>query len=437
MRRNFVKNLTAALGLAAALTACAPDASPDGRDLGRAAQAATTFPGDSEFYPLSCSDGSTSDVPGDATTGNRERDIVGNEAYPSFYRAADENNLYFRMRVDLDPSGSGGGLQPSGWDVLFDADDDLRTYEYMLTADGNLGGTRVQWLWNSVQEPANPGDRAEVLLHDLTPAGDYYWVKATGDGSNFGGDPDFFVTLAIPRADLVAAGIDLGHIVAWAGTSAQSYGLNGDVNCASTFPASLADVAPPPASFDPHVPDAAPDAFTTLEDTPKTMDVLANDWGLRDVPITVTIASSPERGTIEVNGDSTVTYTPAPNWNGTDHFTYEVKDADGQSSVATVTVTVTPVDDGPPVAVDDPPPPADGGSGAGDGTGGTPSDTTTANSGADAGDGTGTGTPTSEGAATSSQSAAIGVAGGGCSTEPGGAASALLIGLLALVRRRR
>jgi len=432
MRRNFVKNLTAALGLAAALTACAPDASPDGRDLSRVAQA-VALPGDSEFYPLSCSDGSTTDVPGDATTGNRERDIVGNEAYPSFYRAADEDNLYFRMRVDLDPSGSGGGLQPSGWDVLFDADDDLRTYEYMLTADGNLGGTRVQWLKNSVQEPANPGDRAEVLLHDLTPAGDYYSVKATGDGSNFGGDPDFFVTLAIPRADLVAAGIDLGHIVAWAGTSAQSYGLNGDVNCTSTFPASLEDVAPPPASADPHVPDAASDTFTVLEDTPTVMDILANDWGLLDEPITVTITSPPAHGTAVVNADGTVTYTPNPNWNGTDSFTYEVKDADGQSSVATVTVTVTPVDD----AAAPPPPPADGGSGAGDGTGGTPSDTATANSGADAGDGTGTGTPTSEGAATSSQSAAIGVAGGGCSTGPGGAASAVLIGLLALVRRRR
>jgi uncharacterized protein (TIGR03382 family) len=45
--------------------------------------------------------------------------------------------------------------------------------------------------------------------------------------------------------------------------------------------------------------------------------------------------------------------TPADgrDWNGTDAFTYQVEDADGQSSTAAV--TVTPVDDGPPVAVDD------------------------------------------------------------------------------------
>jgi hypothetical protein len=539
MRRNFVKNLTAALGLAAALTACAPDASPDGRDLSRVAQA-VTFPGDVEFYPLHCPDGSTSDVPGDSSTGNRERDIVGNETYPSFYRARDAERLYFRMRVSLDPSAPTGGLQPSGWDVLFDFDGDLRTYEYMLTADGNLGGTRVQWVRNSVQEPSNPYDGAmdtpsDDLLLDLTPASAYYSVKPTGDGSNFGNDPDFFITVAVPISDLVATGIDLsGSIVAWAGTSAQSYGLNGDINCTSTFPP-LEDVAPPPA-FDPHVPDAASDAFEVLEDTPTALDVLANDWGLLDVPITVTITSLPEHGTVEVNGDDgTVTYTPDPNFNGTDFFTYTVADADDPPQSSEGSVTVTVVDDGPPHAIDDlaqtstntavevsvlandsglqdlpitvtislipthgtaevngdlrvtyrpdpnwnggtdsftyqvkdaddpeqsstatvtvtvtpppapPTPPADGGSGDGDGTGaGAASDGATGGTGASPGDGTGTGASSSDGTATSSdgtatssQAVAIGVAGGGCSTGSGGAASALLVGLLALARRRR
>ena len=47
-----------------------------------------------------------------------------------------------------------------------------------------------------------------------------------------------------------------------------------------------------------------------------------------------------------------VTYTPDPNFNGTDTFTYQVCDDDGNCDTATVTVTVNDVND-PPVANDD------------------------------------------------------------------------------------
>src|SRR2546426_2108771 len=43
---------------------------------------------------------------------------------------------------------------------------------------------------------------------------------------------------------------------------------------------------------------------------------------------------------------------PAPNFNGTDSFTYKASDGQAQSGVATVTITVTPVND-PPVAAND------------------------------------------------------------------------------------
>jgi hypothetical protein len=47
-----------------------------------------------------------------------------------------------------------------------------------------------------------------------------------------------------------------------------------------------------------------------------------------------------------------VTYTPAPNYNGTDSFTYTISDGNGGTDTATVRLTVTPVND-PPVAVND------------------------------------------------------------------------------------
>ncbi len=48
-----------------------------------------------------------------------------------------------------------------------------------------------------------------------------------------------------------------------------------------------------------------------------------------------------------------VTYTPAANWNGTDAFTYVLRDGQGlPSAPATVTVTVVPVNDLPLAVAD-------------------------------------------------------------------------------------
>ena len=102
-------------------------------------------------------------------------------------------------------------------------------------------------------------------------------------------------------------------------------------------------------------PQAAGDSGTTAEDTPLTLDVLANDSDPEDNidPATITIVSNPAHGTAVANGGK-VFYTPSADYFGSDSFTYTVKDAAGESSnAATVTVTVTPVNDGPPVAAPD------------------------------------------------------------------------------------
>jgi Ca2+-binding RTX toxin-like protein len=47
-------------------------------------------------------------------------------------------------------------------------------------------------------------------------------------------------------------------------------------------------------------------------------------------------------GTVTINGDGTVTYTPAADFNGEDSFSYTVDDGKGGTDTATVTVTVRP-----------------------------------------------------------------------------------------------
>src|SRR5207237_598439 len=61
---------------------------------------------------------------------------------------------------------------------------------------------------------------------------------------------------------------------------------------------------------------------------------------------TAVLASGPANGTLTMKADGSFTYTPSANFNGTDAFTYQAKDAAGAvSTVATVTITVNAVND--------------------------------------------------------------------------------------------
>ena len=53
-----------------------------------------------------------------------------------------------------------------------------------------------------------------------------------------------------------------------------------------------------------------------------------------------------------LNADGSFNYSPNPNFNGTDTFSYRASDGESISGVATVSITVTAVND-PPVAVND------------------------------------------------------------------------------------
>jgi gliding motility-associated-like protein/uncharacterized repeat protein (TIGR01451 family) len=69
------------------------------------------------------------------------------------------------------------------------------------------------------------------------------------------------------------------------------------------------------------------------------------------IPGSTTIITQPKNGTLTLNPDGTVTYTPNPGFTGADEFVYTVTDKNGQiSNPATVKVEVMP---SKPVAMDD------------------------------------------------------------------------------------
>jgi len=100
-------------------------------------------------------------------------------------------------------------------------------------------------------------------------------------------------------------------------------------------------------------PVANDDSATTNEDTPVNVDVLANDTDVDDDTLFVdSIAAQPANGSVVINADDTLTYTPDPDYNGADSFTYTASDGNGGFDTATVTVTVNAINDAP-IAADD------------------------------------------------------------------------------------
>lgn len=82
------------------------------------------------------------------------------------------------------------------------------------------------------------------------------------------------------------------------------------------------------------------DDISTNLDVPVTINVLANDSGMGDAPVTLTIIANAENGSAVAQNNSAVLYTPDTDFVGTDSFSYRIQDRDGDIATASVSVTV-------------------------------------------------------------------------------------------------
>ncbi len=90
-------------------------------------------------------------------------------------------------------------------------------------------------------------------------------------------------------------------------------------------------------------------SVSTNEDTPVAITLTALD--VENNPLTYAIVTPPSHGSLGGTPPN-VTYTPNPDYNGSDSFTFNANDGELDSNVATVSITVNPVNDAP-VAADD------------------------------------------------------------------------------------
>ncbi|HTU10368.1 MAG TPA: tandem-95 repeat protein, partial [Allosphingosinicella sp.] len=101
------------------------------------------------------------------------------------------------------------------------------------------------------------------------------------------------------------------------------------------------------------VPTAVDDTLTATEDQPKTFtaaELVGNDTDAPGATLTVASVTAISGGTVVLNPDGTITFTPDPNFSGPALFDYVVSDGKGGTDTGRATVNVAAVDDAPAIA---------------------------------------------------------------------------------------
>lgn len=167
-----------------------------------------------------------------------------------------------------------------------------------------LAGGQTQMTWNNVAQ--HVGNNDDRLSADET------FVVTFDASSSLAGNN-------LPVDDLAESRVDY---------------TNPDGSSTSVpVPQAFINVQGPPVAVD--------DFASTLEDTPVTIDVLANDSDPNGDALTVISTGPAMHGTVVINADNTVTYSPDPTiFDASDTFTYTIDDGNGLTDTATVTVDV-------------------------------------------------------------------------------------------------
>ncbi|HEV2855700.1 MAG TPA: cadherin-like domain-containing protein [Thermoanaerobaculia bacterium] len=180
-----------------------------------------------------------------------------------------------------------------------------------------------------------PGQQDFIAIEIRSQGGDWEWTYLSETGTDTG-----IFTGAMPSGTGSVSQFS-GILDVQAGDTLEA--LLQTRNGSASSRAAIVPVAPPSAQDD---------TASTVEDTPVTVNVLANDSDPNGLPLTVTAASADNGSTVTINPDSTITFTPYPENGGyTETVTYTVSNGFA-TDTATLSVWIEPVND-PPVAVDD------------------------------------------------------------------------------------
>jgi len=202
-----------------------------------------------------------------------------------------------------------------------------------------LGTTEITWTVTDIHGNEATCVMTVTVIDDVNPE-----ITCVGEVSAVAGENCMAqVTIPEPQVSDNCGGITVINSFNNSGNASGNYPVgvtvvtwtvtdnHGNVaTCVTTV-----TVSAPPVAVD--------DNATTNINTAVTVTVLANDTDCANdiVPSTVVTVTGPANGTVVVNTDGTVTYTPNNNYTGTDTFTYRVCDEEGLCDEAVVNITIS------------------------------------------------------------------------------------------------
>ena len=196
-----------------------------------------------------------------------------------------------------------------------------------------LGATDTGQVTVTVEDPTPPPDAVDDEASTIlgAPVSIEVLANDTGEGLTLANVSD------PPNGSAEATGTSVTYTPdpGFLGTDSFTYTVLDSASQTDTANVTVTVSAPPLVLVD--------DVATTLANVPVAVNVLTNDSGYN---LSLTSVSAPSNGTAIIDGN-TVSYTPSPDYVGTDGFQYTV--TDGTSTSATANVVVT-VDAPPPVA---------------------------------------------------------------------------------------
>jgi cysteine-rich repeat protein len=218
------------------------------------------------------------------------------------------------------------------------------SFGYTISDGHATASATVAITVTSVDDPPVAVDDAATLGEDGSAA-----IDVIANDSDVDGDPLTVTSVTAPGHG--AAVITGAHVV--------TYTPAADFNGTDAFTYEVTDSSGAPATATVTVtvtpvndaPVASDDAETLLEDGSVSVDVVANDVDVDGDALTVTLITAPAHGLALITDAHHVSYTPAPNFHGSDALTYTISDGTVTAS-ATLALTVTSVNDAP-VAVAD------------------------------------------------------------------------------------
>jgi len=156
---------------------------------------AHSWPTTAQWIPIFKGGALLQDATGD-TQGSRN--IVSDATHPAAFMYNDGQYIYFRLRLDESPAGTGGQgyLQAFGWGVEFDSNMNAPDYEWLLMVDGIAKDEKVELWHNSVQGTlGDPGDKSETMVASVPLVGNH---QITAADTSINGDQDYFLDWRFP-----------------------------------------------------------------------------------------------------------------------------------------------------------------------------------------------------------------------------------------------